>query len=276
MSLKEKIENSVYVIRECKSRFKNPCILWSTGKDSTAMLDLVRIAVYDSEFPFDVIHIDTGYKFSEIYEYRDKLAEEWELPLKIIKSPLAGKFNPKKSHIECCIELKVKPLLEAIAENNYDAVVVSIRRDEHEARNVERVFSPRFKNQPWGIFRKNLMGDSPFESLQEVELWDLWQTDFGEKADHVRVHPFLVNPFWNEIDIWYFHKYMRIPFHPLYRLGYRSLGCECCTDKVWSPLNSIEEIIERIEKSDKTERAGRTQDKEDLEAMFRLRMAGYL
>ena len=84
MRMKELIGKSLFIIREAKSQFKNPAVLWSTGKDSTAMLALIKEAFF-GKVPFPVVHLDTGYKFPEIYKFRNRLAKEWELNLYLLK-----------------------------------------------------------------------------------------------------------------------------------------------------------------------------------------------
>jgi len=279
--LDELVNKSIYILRETNSQFKNPCVLWSTGKDSTAMLNLIRESFFGS-FPWDIIHIDTGWKFPEMYEFRDKLVKDWNLPLVIAKSPFAGKMNPKYSknaHVECCQKLKTDPLKDIIEQRGYDAIVVSIRRDEHYIRNLERVSSPRDKNFRWRFLRKknkDEKGDAPFESLQDTELWNIYAADFGN-VHHIRRHPIL---HWTENDVWEYIKDRKIPVNPLYfsKKGhrYRSLGCHTCTSPIPSKAKSIDEIIEELKTTKIPERSGRAQDKEKEQVMRRLRALGYM
>jgi len=273
-------QKSIFVLREAKARFENPAVLWSTGKDSTATLHLIRKAFFN-EVPFPVVHIDTGRKFKEIYEFRDELAKRWNLNLIVARNEEAlreGVSPETRSRFECCSLLKTEALKRCIEEHGFDALIVSIRRDEHEMRNIERYFSPRDKRFRWHIVRpkrRGERGDAPFESLQPVELWGLFQTDFGPECSHVRVHPIL---HWTEVDVWEYVKREGIPVNPLYfskrGLRYRSLGCECCTQPIKSKAKSIDEIIEELRTTRERERAGRAQDKEML--MRRLRALGYM
>ena len=280
MTLKNLIDKSIFILREAKAEFENPCVLWSTGKDSTVVLSLMREAFF-GEIPWDVVHIDTGWQFKEIYEFRDKLQKEWGFNLVVAKSPYAGKINPTQSgvtHFECCTKLKTEPLRKIIEEKGYDAVVVSIRRDEHVMRNVERVFSPRDRNFKWKLVetKEKPEGDAPFASLQPAELWDLYRNYF-ENVHHVRVHPIL---HWTEIDVWRYIKERNVPVNPLYfsRGGkrYRSLGCETCTMPVESNAATVEEIIEELLRIEEPERSGRVQDKERENLMRKLRALGYM
>ena len=289
------VDKSVYIIREANAQFANPCVLWSTGKDSTAMLSLIREA-FLGEIPWDVVHIDTGWKFPEMYESRDELAKKWGFNLRVARSALAGKINPsdgevKASHQECCQKLKTDMLKEIIETSGYDAVVVSIRRDEHHMRNIERVASPRDKKFRWRLLRKKESGesgDAPFESLQDTQLWNLIESDFGEDTHHVRIHPFLTNPPWTERDVWLYIKSKDLPFNPLYRADYveekypqckgkrfRSLGCRTCTVPVQSNASTIDEILLELETTKISERSGRAQDKEREQIMRKLRAMGY-
>jgi len=290
-SLDDLIDKSIFIIREARSQFKKVGVLWSTGKDSTAMLSLIKNAFF-GEVPFPVIHLDTGYKFKEIYEFRDKIAKEWNLNL-IIGRRDNSNFHPDKcGHFNCCSELKTNALRDVLKEHKFEALIMSIRRDEHYMRNLERYYSPRDKELKWHIVRPKTEsemkdGDAPFVSQQPIEFagWNLFQSDFGPLTDHVRVHPIL---HWSELDIWRYIKREKLPFNPLYRANYvekrfnlknkrfRSLGCECCTVPVDSKAKTIDEIIGYLKNTDVEERSGRSQDKEKEQVMRRLRAMGYM
>ncbi len=276
------VNKSIFIIRETLSSYKNPAVMWSTGKDSTAMLHLIKQASPDGNVPVPVIHIDTTFKFKEIYEYRDRMAKEWNLNLIVAKNneALESGVGPKtNSKFDCCTKLKTEALKQVIKKYKFDALIMSIRRDEHGIRAMERVMSPRDQNFRWNIARekKQKSGDSPFEALQPTEIWELYQTDFGESCDHVRVHPIL---HWTELDIWRFIQENNIPMNPLYfaKNGqrYRSLGCECCTRPVKSDADTMDKIIKELETTKIAERSGRAQDKEDDTVMQRLRAMGYM
>ena len=277
--LKDLESKSIYIIREVKAKFRNPAVLWSTGKDSTCVLHLIKKAFF-GKVPFPVIHIDTGMKFPEIYEFRDRIAKEWNLNLIVAKNEDALKkgVSPKtREKFECCHLLKTEALKMVIKKYGFDAIIVAIRRDEHSMRNVERFFSPRDENFKWHIVKPK-DGDVPFESLQDAELsgWNIFASDFKD-ASHVRVHPIL---HWTEIDVWEYIKKNNVPCNPLYfsRNGkrYRSLGCMPCTKPVKSDAKTIDEIIEEIKTTKIEERSGRLQDKEREDVMRRLRALGYM
>ncbi len=290
-NLKELESKSIFIIREAKAQFKNPAVLWSTGKDSTTMLSLIKKAFF-GVVPFPVVHLDTGYKFPEIYEFRDKVTKEWNLNL-IIGNRDNTNFHPDKcGHFECCSELKTNALRELLKKHKFDALIMSIRRDEHYMRNLERYYSPRDKKLKWHLVRRKTKkemgrGDAPFVSQQQVEFagWDLFQNDFGPNTNHVRVHPIL---HWSELDVWRYIKQEGLPMNPLYFADYvkkkygwknkrfRSLGCECCTNPVVSSSKNIDEVIEYLKTTDVEERSGRDQDKEREQVMRRLRAMGYM
>jgi len=282
MNIEPLVEKSIFILREVKARFRNPAVLWSTGKDSTACLSLMREAFFGI-VPFPVIHIDTGYKFKEIYDFRERIRNEWNLDLVIAKNEEALKegMSPSKySHFTCCMTLKTLALKKLMRERKYDALIVSIRRDESEIRNKERYFSPRDTKWYWKVVREKEEGeegDAPVVSLQDTELagWNLYATDFGPECEHVRVHPLL---HWTEVEVWYYTKDRGLPVNPLYfsKNGkrYRSLGCYPCTQPVRSEAKTMEEIIRELLTSKTRERAGRVQDKEKI--MQRLRFLGYM
>lgn len=278
------VSESIYILREMKAQFKNPAVMWSTGKDSTVVLDLIRKAF--SKISFPVIHIDTGVKFREIYEFRDHLAKEWnfEDQLKIISSKFSSDIFLPKFRYVCCNTLKTLTLKHHLQMNDIDALIVSIRRDEHGIRGKERFMSPRDKDFKWNVVQEKEGGDSGLESLQDVEMsgWGLYESDFGEDCDHVRIHP-LLN--WTELDIWEYIRKFNIPWNPLYSMAYvsgaygttgkryRSIGCRPCSNPVDGYASTVDEIIKELESMTDDERDGRLQDKEL--AMQRLRALGY-
>jgi len=279
--MKDLINKSIFIIRETKAKFKNPIVLWSTGKDSTAVLSLIKEAFY-GEIPFPVVHIDTGYKFPEMYKFRDDLAKKWNLNLVVIKNEEALKNGMchEKGREKCCTTLKTETLKQYIKKEKIDAVIVSIRRDEHGIRAYERYMSPRDKNFRWKIFEKEKKptGDSGFKALQDAELsgWFIFATQFNN-CDHVRVHPIL---HWTELDVWKYIKDRNLPVNPLYfsRNGkrFRSLGCMPCTFPVESNAKTIDEIVEELKITKIEERSGRAQDKESEYVMQKLRALGYM
>lgn len=258
-------KKSISIIREAKAQFTTPGVLWSTGKDSTATLWLCRKAFF-GRLPFPVIHIDTGYKFPEIYEFRNRIAAQWGLNLVIAKNANAfdSGMSPDKGRLECCTLLKTKALKDLVSRGGFDALILAIRRDEHGVRAKERYFSPRDVDFSWN-----------YED-QPAELWDLYVKP-SEDFSHMRIHPIL---HWTELDVWRYVKQEGLPVNPLYfaRGGkrYRSLGCMPCTVPVSSAASTIDEIVAELETSEIPERSGRSQDKEKAYMMQKLRALGYM
>lgn len=265
----DKLESeSVYIIREAFKKYNKPAMLWSAGKDSTTLAHLARKA-FLGKVPLPLIYIDTGYHFEEMYEFRDRLAEEWDLNLEIAKSKEAEeKGITPDDKLKCCGMRKTQALKDLMAEKGFDALIVGIRRDEHGIRAKERTFSPRDQDFQWNY------------KDQPPELWDQYKSE-KEAGQHLRVHPLLS---WTELDVWKYIKREDLPVNPLYfakeRDGkmtrFRSLGCKPCTDPVESDVKDVDGMIKEIEKSDIGERSGRAQDKEEAHAMQKLRALGYM
>ena len=260
---------SVHILREAYREFKNLCMLWSIGKDSTVLLWLSRKAFF-GHVPFPLVHIDTGYKIPEMIEYRDNIAREWKLNMVYGQNEKAlkeGVTYPegKLTRLECCKALKSDALRNTLSGNwkryrmnhktgqyeedtnkePYTGVIVGARSDEEGSRSKERYFSPRDKQSEWDI------------------------------------HPLLD---WTELNIWEYIHRENIPITWLYfdqgeGKRYRSLGCYPCTSAVESTAKNTAEIIEEL-KSGKfanvAERSGREQDKEDGGSLETLRRDGDL
>ena len=289
----DKLESkSIHILREAYSEFKNICMLWSVGKDSTVMLWLARKAFF-GHVPIPLVHIDTDYMIPEMIEHRDRLAKEWELDMiygQDEESLAAGETFPegKLTHLQCCGRLKTDALKNTLNGNwrryrynhntdqyeldenreAYTGVIVGARADEEGSRSKERYFSPRDRNNDWDI------GDQP------PEFWDQYKTDFAP-GTHVRIHPLLD---WTELDVWEYIQREKIPMVSLYfdqgnGTRYRSLGCAPCTEPVESTASTVEEVVEELKTgkfSNIAERDGRAQDKEDGGGLEKLRKDGYM
>ncbi|MCM8791093.1 MAG: sulfate adenylyltransferase subunit CysD [Candidatus Omnitrophica bacterium] len=264
--LSELENRTIYILREAYHRFKNIALLWSIGKDSTTLLWIARKAFF-GRLPFPVMHIDTSYKFKEIYAFRDRYAVEWGLDLVIARNDkaIAEGMGPKKEKLECCNALKTEALKMKINELGLKALLLAIRRDEHGIRAKERYFSPRASDFTWNYRH------------QPAELWDLYKSRLGAEEEHFRVHPML---HWTELDIWRYIEKEKVPVVSLYfaRGGkrYRSIGCETCCMPVASGANTIQKIIKELETTKVAERSGRAQDKESAYTMQKLRSLGYM
>jgi sulfate adenylyltransferase subunit 2 len=264
--LSELENRSIYIIREAYHQFDRPAMLWSVGKDSTVLVWLCMKSFF-GRVPMPAVHLDTSYKFPEMYEFRDRLAEEWGLDLIVSRNEeaLTGGMGPGVgSKLDCCTALKTTALKQCIARHGFDALLLGIRRDEHGIRAKERHFSPRDQQFRWN-----------YED-QPPELWDQYTSQADDEV-HLRVHPLLD---WREVDIWKYVRRENLPVNPLYfardGMRYRSLGCNTCCSPVESTASSVDEFIAEIEGGRTAERAGRAQDKEDAYTMQKLRALGYM
>lgn len=262
--LDELESRSIFIVREAYKLFRNIAMLWSMGKDSSCLLWLVRKAFY-GRVPFPVVHIDTSYKFPEMIRWRDRYAEQWNLKLIVGKNEDAlskGMNNTNK--LACCNALKTEALKQVIKENKFRALLLGIRRDEHGIRAKERVFSPRNQDFIWDYMN------------QPPELWNQYRAKI-EESEHIRVHPIL---HWTELAVWQYIKRENIPVIPLYFAKdgrrYRSIGCKCCCSSIDSDAVDIDAVIDELKTTRQAERAGRAQDKEEANAMQKLRVLGYM
>jgi len=206
--------------------------------------------------------MDNGLEFPEVYEFREKLAKEWGLNL-IVEPMEIKEEDANISGVSCCGVNKAEALKRVLDREKFDAVIVSIRRDEHGIRSKERCFSPRDKQFRWDY--KN----------QPAEIWGF--TSRIEGTSHVRVHPLL---HWNEVDVWRYTKRENIPVNELYFAKdgkrFRSLGCTRCTVAVDSSAQTVDDVIEELRATQTEERSGRAMDKERENVMQRLRALGYM
>jgi len=264
--LSELESRSIYTIREAYSHYPSSALLWSIGKDSTVLLWLC-LKAFLGKLPFPVLHIDTSYKFKEMYRQRDALARRWGLNLIVARNDeaLAGGMNPEKEgRLNCCMALKTNALQMAIRQHKLDAILLGIRRDEHGIRAKERVFSPRNFNFQWDY--KN----------QPMEIWEQHKR-LSEGDQHFRIHPILD---WSELDIWQYTKREKLPVVKLYfsEAGqrFRSIGCERCCAPIPSEAKTLDQVIEELKSTKISERSGRAQDKESAYMMQKLRSLGYM
>ncbi|NUN49014.1 MAG: sulfate adenylyltransferase subunit 2 [Candidatus Brocadiae bacterium] len=283
---------SVHILREAYAGFRQLCMLWSIGKDSTVLLWLARKAFF-GHVPIPLVHIDTSYKIPEMIAYRDRLAMQWKLTMIVGQNTAA--LEAKRTfpegavdRITCCGLLKTEALKNTLSgewprrrlnlatghyeiDRNTDpftGVIVGARADEEGSRSKERYFSPRTTGNSWDI------GEQP------PEFWNQYKTEFAP-GTHVRIHPLLD---WTELNIWEYIHREQIPTVSLYYnhgdgKRYRSLGCGPCTQCVESEARDVPEIIEEL-KSGKfrniAERSGRAQDKDDGGGLETLRRDGYM
>lgn len=254
---------SVFILREAYRKLKPLAMLWSLGKDSNVMVWLAKKA-FLGRVPFPVMHVDTGKKFPEMYQFRDEYTKKWELDLLLGDCPPVEEMDPSLPPAARSAARKTAGLAAMIEKHKLQGVIAGIRRDEQGTRAKERVFSPRGASHKWDI--RN----------QPPEFWDQYATPH-EDGMHIRVHPLLS---WREIDIWRYIEREGIPLVDLYfaKNGkrYRSLGDADITSPVESNAATLAEVIAELETTKTSERSGRAMDHESEDAFERLRVAGYL
>lgn len=254
---------SIYIIREAYNRIDPMAMLWSIGKDSNALLWMVRKAFY-GRVPFPLVQLDTEMELPEVYEFRDTLVKDWDMPLKIQTCPPEEEMDQTLPPATRAATRKSEGLRSLLKNEKYRGIIAGIRRDEQSMRAKERVFSPR-----------TLDGDWDFKD-QPAEFWDQYKTEFPEGC-HVRIHPLL---HWTEVDIWRYTKRENIPVVPLYfskdGKRYRSLGEKNITFPVDSDAATIDDIIHELENTNTSERAGRAMDHETEDSFEKLRASGYM
>ena len=254
---------SIFILREAYNRFDDLAMLWSLGKDSNVMVWLAKKAFY-GHVPFPVVHVDTGKKFKEMYDFRDRYTDEWNLRLITGDCPPVEDMDPTLPPAARSAARKTAGLKSLLEEYGYTGVIAGIRRDEEAVRAKERVFSPRgeaaegdFSNQP-------------------PEFWNQFNTEFPP-GTHVRIHPILG---WTELDIWRYVRREGIPLVDLYfakdGMRYRSLGDQDITSPVPSNADTLDAIIHELETTNTSERAGRAMDHEAEDSFERLRRDGYM
>lgn len=254
---------TIYILREAYNRIKPMSMLWSIGKDSTALLWMVRKAFY-GRVPFPLVLLDTGMEMDEVYAFRDQLVKDWDLPVHNEPCPPEDTIDPTLPPNTRAAMRKTEGLRALLEREQYKGVIVGIRRDEQSMRAKERVFSPRSLDGSWDF------------KDQPAELWDQYKTDIPQGC-HMRIHPIL---HWNEIDIWRYTKQENIPCVPLYFAKdgqrYRSLGEKNLTFPVPSEAGTIDQIIEELQTTNTSERAGRAMDNETESSFETLRQRGYM
>lgn len=286
---------SIEIMREVAAEFANPVLLYSIGKDSGVLLHLLIKAFYPAKPPMPLQHIDTGWKFQAMYQFRDQIAQKYGLDLRIHKNPdgVARGLSPIEHGAKVFTDvMKTQGLLQALNIGQFDAAIGGARRDEEASRAKERVFSFRSASHAWDP--KN----------QRPELWNLYNTHI-HKGESVRVFP-LSN--WTELDIWLYIQRENIPMVPLYfaeerlvverdgtlimldderfvlragetprleKVRFRTLGCYPLTGAVHSNACNVPEIIAEMLQSRSSERQGRLIDHDASASMEKKKREGY-
>ncbi|MEY8767054.1 sulfate adenylyltransferase subunit CysD [Francisella philomiragia] len=292
----KKLENeSIQIFREVVAQFENPVMLYSVGKDSSVLLHLARKAFYPGKIPFPLLHVDTTWKFKEMIEFRDNMAEEYDFELLVhinqygIDQGVGPFSHGSAKHTDI---MKTQSLKQALNKGKYDAAFGGARRDEEKSRAKERVFSFRDKNHRWDP--KN----------QRPELWNIYN-GMVNKGESIRVFP-LSN--WTELDIWQYIYMESIKIPSLYfakerlvvehdgilmmvdddrtpaelrakalnkKVRFRTLGCYPLTGAIESEADTLPAIIQEMLLTKTSERQGRAIDKDSAGSMEKKKIEGY-
>ena len=286
---------SIQIMREVVAETENPVMLYSIGKDSSVMLHIARKAFYPAAPPFPLLHVDTTWKFREMYAMRTRMAAESGMELIVHVNPeaLAQGINPFTHGSAVHTDIwKTQGLKQALDKGGFDAAFGGARRDEEKSRAKERVFSFRNAQHRWDP--KN----------QRPELWRLYNTR-KHKGESIRVFP-LSN--WTELDVWQYIYLENIPIVPLYysqerpivvrdgalimvddermplrpgekpemrKVRFRTLGCYPLTGAVESAADTLPEIIQEMIVARTSEREGRVIDFDAPSSMEQKKQEGY-
>jgi sulfate adenylyltransferase subunit 2 len=286
---------AIHIMREVAAEAINPVMLYSIGKDSSVMLHLARKAFYPAKPPFPLMHIDTTWKFRDMYAFRDRAAAEAGMELIVHVNPegLAAGINPftHGSAIHTDI-MKTQGLKQALDKHGFDAAFGGARRDEEKSRAKERIFSFRSTRHTWDP--KN----------QRPELWRLYNMR-KHPGESIRVFP-LSN--WTELDVWQYIHLEKIPVVPLYfarerpvversntlimvdddrmplrerevpmmkKVRFRTLGCYPLTGAIESGADTLTAIIQEMLLARTSERQGRVIDHDAAASMEQKKREGY-
>ncbi|WP_295579035.1 sulfate adenylyltransferase subunit CysD [uncultured Lamprocystis sp.] len=286
---------SIEIIREAVATARNPVMMYSIGKDSSVMLHLARKAFYPAPPPFPLLHVDTRWKFAEMYVHRTRMVEESGMKLITHTNPegVAAGVNPfthgSNYHTDV---MKTQALKQALNALGSDVVFGGARRDEEKSRAKERVFSFRAAGHRWD------------PKAQRPELWNLYNTHV-KPDETIRVFP-ISN--WTELDIWQYIHAEGIPIVPLYlaaerpvvqrdgqwimvdddrypfapgeqavmkRVRFRTLGCWPLTAAVESDADTLEAVIAETFNARSSERQGRLIDADTPGSMEKKKQEGY-
>ena len=286
---------AIHIMREVVAEAENPVMLYSIGKDSSVMLHIAMKAFYPAKLPFPIMHIDTMWKFSEMIDFRNKMAEDLGLELIVHINPEGEqmKMNPfvhgSAKHTDV---MKTQGLKQALDKHGFDVAFGGARRDEEKSRAKERIFSFRNENHHWDPKR------------QRPELWNVYNAR-KNPGETIRVFP-LSN--WTELDIWQYIHLEKIPIVPLYlakprpvverdgvlilvdddrlpmeegeepmmkTVRFRTLGCYPLTGAVESDADTLPDVIQEMLLTTTSEREGRVIDLDSTASMEKKKQEGY-
>ncbi|MGZ0191999.1 MAG: sulfate adenylyltransferase subunit CysD [Acidimicrobiales bacterium] len=286
---------AIHIMREAVSESDNPAMLYSVGKDSSVMLHLAMKAFYPSKPPFPLVHVDTTWKFSEMYAFRDQTAKDLGVDLIVHKNPecIERGVNPFDHGSAMHTDMwKTDGLKQVIESNNFDLCFGGARRDEEKSRAKERMFSVRSAQHQWDPKR------------QRPELWQIYNAR-RSSGETLRVFP-ISN--WTELDVWQYVHLEQIPIVPLYyaaprpvvhrgptlimidddrfqfELGeepeiknvrFRTLGCYPLSGAIESDADSLTGIIQEMLLATTSEREGRLIDSDSAGSMEKKKQEGY-
>jgi len=291
----ERLEaEAIHIMREVVAEAENPVMLYSVGKDSAVMLHLAKKAFYPSPPPFPLLHVDTTWKFQEMYKLRNKAAKDAGMELLVYQNPEAKEkgINPFDHGALHTDMWKTEGLKQALDKWGFDAAFGGARRDEEKSRAKERVFSFRTAQHRWE------------PKAQRPELWSLYNARKA-KGESMRVFP-ISN--WTELDIWQYIHLEGIEIVPLYfstprptverdglilmvdddrfplrdgetpvmrSIRFRTLGCYPLTGAVESDAQTLPEVIQEMLLTTTSERQGRAIDKDAGASMEIKKQQGY-
>ena len=286
---------SIHIMREVVAEADKPVMLYSIGKDSACMLHLARKAFHPAPPPFPLLHIDTTWKFRDMYALRERIAEMTGMELLVHQNPEAKALgiNPFDHGSQVHTDMwKTQGLKQALSHHGFDAAFGGARRDEEKSRSKERIFSFRTAQHHWDP--KN----------QRPELWRIYNTRKA-KGESMRVFP-ISN--WTELDVWQYIHLENIPIVPLYfsaarpvverdgmlimvdderlplqpgekpmlkNVRFRTLGCYPLTGAVESTATTLPEIIQEMLLTTTSERQGRLIDHDEAGSMEKKKQEGY-
>ena len=286
---------AIDIMREVAAQAERPVLLYSIGKDSSVLLHLARKAFFPGKLPFPLLHVDTTWKFRDMYAFRAEVAQSDDLELLVYvnEEGVAQGIGPftHGSAVHTDV-MKTEALKQALDRYGFDAAIGGARRDEERSRAKERIFSFRSKGHVWDP--KN----------QRPELWRLYNAR-KHQGESMRVFP-LSN--WTELDVWHYIHREGIPIVPLYyaqerpvverdgqlilvddermpleegerpamvRVRFRTLGCYPLSGAVESEAGSVPEIIREMLTSSVSERQGRVIDRDSEGSMEKKKREGY-
>jgi sulfate adenylyltransferase subunit 2 len=286
---------SIHIMREVVAESDKPVMLYSIGKDSSVMVDLAMRAFYPAKPPFPLLHVDTRWKFRDMYAFRDRIVSELGLELLVHTNPegIAMNINPFEHGSEVHThEMKTVALRQALDEHGFDAAFGGARRDEEKSRAKERIFSVRSAKHTWDP--KN----------QRPEMWRTYNAR-KRRGESLRVFP-LSN--WTELDVWLYIHLHEIPIVPLYlaaerpvverngtlimvddermplepgerpmlrKVRFRTLGCYPLSGAIESDADTLPAIILEMLRATTSERQGRVIDYDSASSMERKKQEGY-